>query len=71
MTPVMYCNLNFTDKMVRIGLGIVLLFVLALVFETYWLLLGWLLIASGLLEFFPLYALFGFSTRQDQKKFWA
>jgi uncharacterized membrane protein HdeD (DUF308 family) len=67
----MYCNVGSRDKLLRIIIGVITLFVLATVFETYWLLVGWVLIATGLLEFCPVYYLFGFSTSKEKKKFWA
>jgi hypothetical protein len=67
----MYCNVGTTDKIARILMGIAMLFVLAIVFETYWLLIGWVLIATGLLEFCPAYALLGITTCKEKKKFWA
>lgn len=65
----MYCNVGKTDKIIRIIVG-VLLVITAFVTENALFILGWVPIASGLLEVCPLYYLFGISTMKEKKKFW-
>lgn len=64
------CNIGSTDKKVRIILGLII-FIVAVSFQTWWFLLGWIPIFTGLTEFCPLYFILGISTTRNKKKFWA
>lgn len=66
----MKCNVGPTDMKIRVAIGVVSLIV-GFVFINWWFLLGWIPVATGLLEFCPLYSLFGISTMKNTKKFWA
>ena len=63
-------NLGATDRWIRIILGIVLLAILLFVQIGWrWVgLLGYVSLAIGLMNFCPLYALFGISTRHADPK---
>lgn len=65
----MYCNVGSLDRKVRITLGL-LVIVLGFYFQSFWFLLGWVPLATGLVDFCPLYALLGINTSKEQKKFW-
>lgn len=66
----MHCNVGPTDLKIRVALGVTLL-ILGFIFQSYWFLLGWIPIATGLLEFCPLYSILGINTSAVKKKFWA
>lgn len=57
----MTANVGGADKVVRIVAGIVILG-LGLAFKSYWGLVGFLPLLTGLLGFCPAYTLFGIST---------
>lgn len=65
----MYCNVGSIDRKVRIALGISII-ILGFAFQSWFFLLGWIPLASGLLEFCPIYALLGKSTSKIREKFW-
>jgi hypothetical protein len=65
----MNCNVGSLDRKVRIALGLLIIF-MGFYLQTWWFLAGWIPIATGLLDFCPLYALLGFSTTKEHKKFW-
>lgn len=61
-------NVGQVDKWIRIVLGVALLLVLVLVQSGWrWIgLLGFVALATGLLNTCPLYSLFGISTNKDK-----
>lgn len=61
----MKCNVGSTDRIIRIviGLGIA---ICGVIFESYWGLLGVVLIATGVFRFCLLYSLLGINT--DKKE---
>ena len=63
-------NVDTTDKWIRIVLGIILLTLIFVIQSDWrWLgLIGIIPLATGLLNFCPLYTLFGISTFKDEKK---
>ncbi len=65
----MYCNVGSLDRKVRIALGL-LIIILGFYFQTWWFLVGWLPIITGLLDFCPVYSILGINTTLEPKKFW-
>lgn len=65
----MYCNVGSFDRKVRIALGL-LIIALGLYLQNFWFLLGWIPLATGLMDFCPIYALLGIDTSKEHKKFW-
>jgi len=59
----MTCNVNPTDRVIRIALGIAVLGAGAF-FKSYWGLIGLVPLATGLLRTCPLYSLLHISTRK-------
>ena len=57
----MNCNVGTTDRLVRIALGL-LIIIGGFYVGTWWFLIGWIPILTGLLELCPLYSIFGIST---------
>jgi membrane-associated protease RseP (regulator of RpoE activity) len=66
----MYSNVGSLDTKIRVILGL-LIIALGFYFETWLFMAGWVLIATGLLNFCPLYKVFGIYTTKDRKNFWA
>jgi hypothetical protein len=58
----MKTNVGNIDKILRIVLGIVVI-VLGFVFQSWWGLIGVVLLFTGLLNFCPIYSIFGLSTK--------
>jgi len=63
-------NIGYTDKWIRIVLGIVLLALIFVIQSDWrWLgLIGIIPLATALINFCPLYTLFGISTNKDANK---
>ena len=55
-------NEHKVERLVRVVLGIALLSIVFVGPQTYWGLLGWVPLATGLLGTCPLYSVLGFST---------
>jgi len=60
-------NVGDLDRIVRIVLG-VLIFSVAIYFESLWGILGLVMIASGTIRFCPGYFPFGISTHKEKEK---
>lgn len=58
----MSVNLGTVDRVLRVIIGLALLSLVFVGPQTYWGLLGLVLIATALVRFCPLYALFGIRT---------
>jgi hypothetical protein len=63
------CNVGSTDQKIRIILGAAVLVTL-FAMQTWWMMLGVIPIATGLLELCPLYSIFGINTTAMPKKWW-
>jgi hypothetical protein len=59
-------NIGTTDKIIRIILGIVII-VLGFVFSTWWGLIGILPLGTALINWCPLYRIFGWSTHKAKE----
>ncbi len=60
-------NVGTFDRWFRIIGGLVVIIVLGLVFESWWALVGVVLLITGIIRYCPLYVPFGFSTlKKDQ-----
>jgi hypothetical protein len=59
-------NIGTTDKIIRIILGIVII-VLGFVFSTWWGLIGILPLGTALINWCPLYRVFGWSTYKTKE----
>ena len=57
-------NMGSIDKTIRLILGIVVI-ALGIIFQSWWGLIGLLLVGTSSLSFCPLYVPFRFSTRKD------
>ncbi len=62
----MKTNVGSADKIIRIVLGIVII-VLGFVFQSWWGLIGVVVLLTGILNFCPAYALIGVSTKAKVK----
>ncbi|MBX9851731.1 MAG: DUF2892 domain-containing protein [Cytophagaceae bacterium] len=63
------CNVGPTDRKIRIITGVILLGTL-FALETWFFLLAWIPIATGVLELCPLYYVLGINTTPAPKKWW-
>lgn len=61
----MRTNVGKTDKIIRIILGIVI-FIIGIIYQSWWGLLGLIPLITGLWNFCPLYAIFGISTHKTK-----
>lgn len=57
-------NINSTDRVIRLILGLVLISLAFFGPQTPWGYLGIILVVTAFINFCPLYALFGFSTKK-------
>lgn len=57
----MKCNVGTTDRLVRIILGVIVV-LLGFYFKSWWGLIGFIPLATGLFRFCPLYVPFNIST---------
>jgi hypothetical protein len=65
----MVCNVGKTDRIVRIFLGLVILIVVGIVLKSWWGLIGFVPLLTGLFRWCPLYKPFGISTcPRDERK---
>ncbi len=63
----MKCNVGGTDRIIRIILGVVIILA-GFYFQSWWGVVGIVLIVTGLIRFCPAYIPFGFSTCKPDKK---
>ena len=62
----MKCNVGSTDRVIRmvIGLGIA---IGGIIFESYWGLIGVVILATGVYRFSLIYALFNIDTKKEEE----
>ncbi len=61
------CNVGSVDRLLRIIAGL-LVAIVGVIFDSWWGLLGLILLATGLFKFCLLYRLFNFSTAEKEEK---
>jgi hypothetical protein len=66
----MICNVGNTDRKIRFIIGLII-FAIFVPLQSWWFVLGFIPIFTGIIELCPIYKMLGINTCKQKKDFWA